>query len=346
MAAPAWCCLGPQPPWALWWGELPLRLGAGASWCHSTESVVVARRRVTLTSSQGLRMVCGWQLGAAYLKGLCSWDGSQKLLGWPLVPSAARRAVGTGHCPCPQSASVRPACWGCGHPRDCSWEPMKLLFLLATGCVRVCGVGTWLHPARSTGLPQVTGQFSPQVSLPLPCSTGFGLGPWPGVQGTPSVWPGVSSPRWHDDGRGLGLRAASEREGHQGSLSAGSGCLLGPGTHSGLSSRSGLGLPRGPEAWEAVEADVSVACRGPSGWPTPGLTPFGFLRPWRPGQVGGGSAQGPPGPTRAGAGSVGAGVGAGRGAGGRATVFSTLGPWPVLRHPEPGTAQPLPCLQV
>ena len=78
MAAPAWCCLGPQPPWALWWGELPLRLGAGASWCHSTESVVVARRRVTLTSSQGLRMVCGWQLGAAYLKGLCSWDGSLK----------------------------------------------------------------------------------------------------------------------------------------------------------------------------------------------------------------------------------------------------------------------------
>lgn len=30
-------------------------------------------------------MVCGWQLGAAYLKGLCSQDGSQKLLGWSLV---------------------------------------------------------------------------------------------------------------------------------------------------------------------------------------------------------------------------------------------------------------------
>ena len=30
-------------------------------------------------------MVCGWQLRAAYLKGLCSQDGSQKLLGWSLV---------------------------------------------------------------------------------------------------------------------------------------------------------------------------------------------------------------------------------------------------------------------
>ena len=223
---------------------------------------------------------------------------------------------------------------------------MKLLFSLATGCVCVCvcvcGVGMWLHPPRSTGLPQVTGRFSPQVRLPLPCSTGSGLRPWPGVQGTPSVWPAVSSPRWHDDGRGLGLRAASEREGHQGSLNAGSGCLLGPGAHSGLSSRSGLGLPRGPEAWEAVEADVSVACHGPSGWTTPGLTPFGFLRPWRPGQAGGGSAQGPPGPTRAGVGSVGAGVGAGQGAGGPVAVFSTLGPWPVLRHPEPDTAHQAP----
>ena len=50
-------------------------------------------------------------------------------------------------------------------------------------CTCVCGMGTWFHPPRSTALPQVTGRFSLQVSLPLPCSTGFGLGPWPGVQG-------------------------------------------------------------------------------------------------------------------------------------------------------------------
>lgn len=119
----------------------------------------------------------------------------------------------------------------------------------------------------------------------------------------PTVWTAVSSPWWpggHADACGLGLRAASGGGGEQGSLDAGSSCLLGPRSHSGLSSRgSGLGLPRGPESWGAAEADVSVTCRGPLGWTTLSLTPFSFQRWWRPGQVGGGSAQRPPGPTHA-----------------------------------------------
>ena len=94
MAAPAWCCLGPQPPWALVGGALPLRLGAGVSWCRRTENSVVARWRGTLTSSHGLRMVWGWQLGAAYLKGLCSQDWSQKRLGWSLVAVSGQACCG------------------------------------------------------------------------------------------------------------------------------------------------------------------------------------------------------------------------------------------------------------
>lgn len=107
-------------------------------------------------------------------------------------------------------------------------------------------------------------------------------------------WPGG-----HEDACGLGLHAASGEGGQQGSLDASPGCLLGPRSHSELSSRgSGLGPPRGPESWGAAEADVSVACRRPLGWTTLSLTRFSFQRRWRPGQVGGGSAQGPPGPAR------------------------------------------------
>ena len=203
---------------------------------------------------------------------------------------------------------------GYGHPRDCFWELMKLLFPLASGCVHVCvcvcGMGMWFHPPRSTALPQVTHRAV--LTAGKPASTllhWLPAGPLAWCSRLPPPPPPLSGQqrpaldRWwpsgHADARGLGLHAAFGGGGQQGSLDSGSGCLLGRRPHSGLSSRgSSLGLPRGPESWGAAEADVSVACRGPLGWTTLSLTRFSFQRRWRPGQVGGGSAQGSPGPTR------------------------------------------------
>lgn len=102
---------------------------------------------------------------------------------WPGVLWGARR------CPCPPSASVQPACGGYGHPRDCSWEPMKLLFSLATRCVRVCVracVCLCVVWARGSALPGP--QPSPRLrggshrrEACLYLLHWIWAGPWPGV---------------------------------------------------------------------------------------------------------------------------------------------------------------------
>lgn len=258
------------------------------------------------------------------VSGCCQWSGT----------------LWSGYCPL---LTLSPICfctacvWGYGHPWDCFWELMKLLFSLASGCVRVCVcmcVRGMVHsPPRghravlTAGKPACTLLHWLRAGPLAWCSR-----PSPPTlsgQRCPALdrwWPGG-----HADTCGLGLRAASGEGGQQGSLDASSGCLLGPRSHSGLSSTgSGLGLPgdQSPGGLQKLMC-LSLAV-GPWGGPRLASPASASRDGGGLGRWAGAQHRGHLGP-RAGVGSAPAGLGAGRGAGGRAAVFSMLGPGPAFR---------------